>query len=127
MTDTQPAPQLNPINMEHRVTVLEQAQLRTVEQIGNMAGSIERLSTTITQTEKMRLAEMETVHEAIDDIVTGIARRRDMDESHATGFTEGRQSVEIKLPLKQIAFVIVTVGGVVGVIAPFVTWAFSHY
>lgn len=115
---TQPVhPELNPFDMEHRVTIQEQAQLRTTEALGNMANSVEKLSQTISRMEQQRVAEMATVHSSIDDIVAGIAQRRQMDTDLAAEYSRGRESVKFELPWKQV----ITITGGIGVIVATVT------
>lgn len=95
---TQPAPELNPITMEHRVTVLEQAQLRTTEAVGNMAKTVERFSQTCAKNEERRVAETVRMQGQLDDVIEGITLRNKMEAS----FKEGRESVAVRLPWSQL-------------------------
>lgn len=119
---TQPLhPELNPIDMEHRVTILEQAQLRTTEALGNMAGSVEKLSQTVSRMEQQRVAEMTTVHSSIDDIILGIAQRKQMDTDLAAEYSRGRASVKFELPWRQVFVITGGIGAIVSAVAGLVT------
>ncbi len=123
MTQDQPAPQLNPINIEHRLTSVEAVLVGVREQLGNMVTQMQIANGRTSKNEAAIRAEASdrerdtvALTDKIDGVSDGIAQRIKMEAAATEGFVKGQQSITVKMPWKQFSVGIGLVVALVGAV-----------
>lgn len=121
MSFPEPQPALNPVNIEHRLTVVEQTTLSLVENTGNLARLIDQVSGHVERVERsqraeadLRVKELAAVQDGMDALAQGIKDRATMEEARQAGFAAGQRSITVKLPWKQVGAIVATITAVLG-------------
>lgn len=113
LTLPETSPELNPLRIEHRLTIVEQSVITMTEQAGNLMRLIERQSRKVADNEAaitaeadLRRRELMIVQDSVDALSQGIKDRQSMEMARAEGFLAGQHSITVKLPVKQISAII---------------------
>ncbi len=123
MTFPEPQPTLNPVSIEHRLTIVEQATISLQENQGNLTLMLDKVNQRVNQTQQalndegeLRRKELVALQDAMDLIVDGIKSRSNMDEARREGFADGQKSITVRLPWKQVAGVMGVMTAIVGAV-----------
>ncbi len=123
MTFPEPAPALNPVLIEHRLTLVEQATLSLQENQGNLTKLIDKVNSRVNQQQEslaaegeLRRQELAALQDGLDLIADGIKARTSMEEAHRAGYAEGQKSITVKLPWRQVAAVTGVMTAIVGAV-----------
>lgn len=107
----EPDPALNPVRIEHRITLIEERldnRLTAVaDQLSNLVAQMKIANGRTSKNEDAiraeaseRRREMEATHDKVDAIADGIAERIKMEAATKAGYIAGQQAVTVKLPIK---------------------------
>lgn len=98
--------ELNPFEIEHRLSLVEERErvgtLRTQEQIGNTSLAVEKLAKAIEKMGEQHARRATTLQDQIDEINDAREEQAKMATSHALGYKEGQNSINVKIPGRQM-------------------------
>ncbi len=127
MTLTEPEPALNPVRIEHRLTVveekLEQRLFSIAEQLGNLVAQMKiangrtgKNEDAIRVESSRRVAELAVVQDKVDQLAQGILDRAAMEAATKAAYTAGQQSITVKMPWRQFAAGVGLIATLIGVV-----------